>query len=572
MILIVLAGAALIVFLMLRQNRLEKEKYLRKKAGEYGTPGFRRFLPGEIERLSFLSRNRAHTGFGLSDLTWQDLGMDDLFGAISRCSSSPGDEVLLSWLRNPELDPEHLKERGRLIRTMEEQEELRRQAVFLLGKVGSIRDHSFAELMEKLADAPRIRRTPYLLAGLTIPAALVILLIFPVPGILLLIAALGLNLVLSMRARETSDFYLRGIDCVLRMLQCAGALKKLPFPEDTDIAGRLAEEESALQSFRRGSGIVVSSAGTGTGADSVILQYLNLFFHLDLLRLDRMVEIFTEKKEVCFDLLADLGTVDAAISAASFRAALPVFCEPEWNAGTVGKEKGMRTEMNRDGQVQIAVTITDMIHPLIKNPVPNSMKAEGGNLITGSNASGKSTFLKNLGICAVLAQSIFTVPAKAYRGPLLRVATSMSVSDSILGGESYFMAEIRAVKALLDLTEAKETPALVMIDEVLRGTNTIERIAASSQILKALKKPGVIVFAATHDRELTEILKEEYKNWHFEEVITDGDVHFSYRIGEGSAKSRNAIRLLRTLGFDPKLADAAEAEAVRFEQKGVWSL
>lgn len=553
-----LAVIAVIALLMIRQNRLEKEKYLRRKAGEYGTPGFRRLSDDEITRLSRLSRYPDQSGYTLSDLTWQDLGMNDLFRTISRCSSSPGDEVLLAWLRNPEPDPEHLKERAVLIREMQEREDLRRQAVFLLGKVGSIRDHSFAELLEKLEDAPRIKRTPYLLSGSLIPAAVVLMLIFPIPGIFLLTAALGLNLTLSMRARDTSEVYLKGIDCIIRMLQCAGEMRKLSFPEESEITKRLAYAERVMQPFRRGSGIVVSSSGTGLGADSVILQYLNLFFHLDLLRFDRMAEMFSAEKQTCFALLRDLGSIDAAVSAASFRTALSYYCEPEWKSA--------------EKPDKLSLDISEMFHPLIKEPVANSMTAEGGNLITGSNASGKSTFLKNLGISAVLAQSILTVPAKSYRAPLLRVATSMSVSDSILSGESYFMAEIRAVKGIMELTEDGSSPLLIMIDEVLRGTNTIERIAASSQILSALNKPGVIIFAATHDLELTEILKAEYRNWHFEEVITDGDVRFSYHIEEGRAHTRNAIRLLRSQGFDREIADAAEAEAVRFEKKGVWSL
>ena len=86
-----------------------------------------------------------------------------------------------------------------------------------------------------------------------------------------------------------------------------------------------------------------------------------------------------------------------------------------------------------------------------------------------------------------------------------------------------------------------EGKVLCFVDEVLRGTNTVERIAASTQILKSLCHPGVLCFAATHDIELTELLQKDFDNYHFEEDIRDGDIFFNYRIKEGRATTRNAI-------------------------------
>lgn len=85
---------------------------------------------------------------------------------------------------------------------------------------------------------------------------------------------------------------------------------------------------------------------------------------------------------------------------------------------------------------------------------------------------------------------------------------------------------------------------LCFVDEVLRGTNTVERISASTEILKSLSAEQVLCFAATHDVELTELLAKEYDNYHFEEEIVEGDVRFNYRLLTGKATTRNAIKLL----------------------------
>ena len=116
----------------------------------------------------------------------------------------------------------------------------------------------------------------------------------------------------------------------------------------------------------------------------------------------------------------------------------------------------------------------------------------------------------------------------------------MALKDDLLGGESYYIVEIRSMKRIIDETK-KNQKVLCFVDEVLRGTNTVERIAASCEILKSLSKRGTICFAATHDIELTDLLNEEYDNYHFEEEIEQGDVVFNYILKPGKATTRNAI-------------------------------
>jgi DNA mismatch repair ATPase MutS len=112
---------------------------------------------------------------------------------------------------------------------------------------------------------------------------------------------------------------------------------------------------------------------------------------------------------------------------------------------------------------------------------------------------------------------------------------------------------------------------LCFVDEVLRGTNTIERIAASTQILEKLSTSGVICFAATHDIELTHLLEDKYDNYHFREEVSGGDIIFPYQLLQGRAQTRNAIKLLEIIGFSEDVINNADEMARNFLDKGEWN-
>ena len=113
---------------------------------------------------------------------------------------------------------------------------------------------------------------------------------------------------------------------------------------------------------------------------------------------------------------------------------------------------------------------------------------------------------------------------------------------------------------------------ICFVDEVLRGTNTTERIAASSQILKSFAENGVLCFAATHDLELTELLKNHFDNYHFEESVTENDILFNYKLQTGKAATKNAIRLLQLMGYAESIIESANEQAAYFEENGAWKL
>ncbi|MBQ5677037.1 MAG: hypothetical protein IIV45_18575, partial [Lachnospiraceae bacterium] len=248
------------------------------------------------------------------------------------------------------------------------------------------------------------------------------------------------------------------------------------------------------------------------------------------------------------------GKIEAYISIGAYRKSVEYYAIPQ-----------LDTKNNH-------IEAQEMYHPLIDEPVANSFSVNKGMLLTGSNASGKSTFLRMTAINAILAQTAHMALAKSYCGSMFRVYSSMALKDDLEQGDSYFIVEIKALKRILDVVSKDKTPILCFVDEVLRGTNTVERIAASCEILKSLSGQQIMCFAATHDIELTDLLQDSYDNYHFEETIENDDVLFNYRLMKGKARTRNAIKLLGILGYEESIISKANKRAEEFVTKGVWNV
>jgi hypothetical protein len=173
-------------------------------------------------------------------------------------------------------------------------------------------------------------------------------------------------------------------------------------------------------------------------------------------------------------------------------------------------------------------------------------------LVSGSNMSGKSTLLRSVGINAVLALAGAPVCAKRLRISPQTVAAVMRTADSLQEGVSGFYAEIKRLRTVFDLT-AESLPVLFLFDEILHGTNSQDRRAGAEAVIEGLLERGAIGMATTHDLALAEIadrLKPRAANVHFEDQVTDGQMHFDYRLRPGVVPKGNGLVLMRLLGFD----------------------
>lgn len=207
----------------------------------------------------------------------------------------------------------------------------------------------------------------------------------------------------------------------------------------------------------------------------------------------------------------------------------------------------------------------EMNSPLLfDKSVPNSFSLqEGSILLTGSNASGKSTFLRAVGINELLALTVGLAFAKEWITDCYQITTAIDLHDSLEKGVSYFMAEAMAIGRMIQSKKRQ----LLLLDEIFRGTNTIDRISAATYTLKYLAKRNFVI-VATHDIELTELLKEDYRNYHFEEDIFEDDIHFDYQLKVGPTNSKNAIAILKMQDYPKDIIEDALALAKKLEEKG----
>ncbi len=536
-----------------RNNRQQYQWFLHKVKGMWGNVPEREYTSKELDSISHYAKNHQDGHFMIDDITWNDLSMDSIFMMMNGTMSSCGEDVLYRMLRIPEFDREILEKRNELITYFAENEKERYEVQRLVSKVRKMSELSISDYIYALKDVDRESRLKYIVMAVATLFSLGLIFVSPAVGVFALIAMLVNNGLVHMRESKKIEPYLNCVVCIVRLLTAADGFAKMKNPMIQAYLDRIENGRKKMKDFRKGSYLVASSNSIQDGLEAIVISYLKIFFHVDLIKFYSMIKLVDGHEADIDDMFAAMGEMDALIAIASFREFLPYYCLPEF----VGNGE------------RVSCSMTDIYHPMIEEPVPNSIHIQKGVLVTGSNASGKSTFLKTVAINAILAQTIYTCTATRYCGNFLRVLTSMALRDDLSSGESYYIVEIKSLKRILKECE-QGVPVLCIVDEVLRGTNTIERIAASSRILRSLARENVLPLAATHDIELSCILEDVYENYHFEEEIVENDVLFNYLIKSGRATSRNAIKLLEIIGYDKKIIEDAQAAARDFEKTGRW--
>lgn len=548
-ILLFLVGAGLLGFYEKRKGR---KLFLEKMIASWGKIPQREYSYEELDHISQFFRQREKEDFYIDDITWNDLDMDRIFALINQSVSPVGDEYMYDLLRKPIFQEEELEERQRLLEFFTENQKERHRIQSVLAGIRKPGNVSVYEAIHVTKEVEIQGRGIQILMCGAFFLSLLFFAVMPSPGIFCFLGVCILNIVTYFLRKQDIDLYLNSFRCVLQLLDAQKNLEKLKIPELEDYTEQGRKYQKELAAFRKGSFLVLDQSSTGGGLEGLFLDYIRMLTHMDLIKFSAMMKTMQKHQEEILGLMKIFGYLDAMISIASFRKSLPYFSVPE-----IKKED------------RAFLKVKNLYHPLLSQPVANSIEADKGILVTGSNASGKSTFLKNIAVNTILAQTVYTVTASEYQAPYFKVMTSMALRDDLERGESYFIVEIRSLKRILEEAE-KEECLLCIIDEVLRGTNTIERIGASSRILADLERTHVLPFAATHDIELSYILEDLYENYHFEEEVKEHEVVFNYLLKKGRVTTRNAIRLLEMTGYKRSLSEEAKKAVKDFEETGIW--
>jgi len=473
--------------------------------------------------------------FAIDDRTWNDLDMDFVYSQIDRTLTAPGEQILYSILRLPHVKSTELQNRSRLIKLFFQDQKLRERIQIALIKFKKKGGNYLTDFLWGERPAANKYTFQYFLLICLIPIFIVLgLLNFSLAWIGL-VATLITNMVIHYRTKQRIYEHLTAIRYLGIMIRCATNFIEIKHP--------LLEEhqKEAKNSITLVSPITRRTSLLGRETENPLLEYLNIIFLIEVRAFYSILRVIEQYSVQLRQIFTMLGFVDSMISVASFRAGLKYFVEPEF--------------MNSSPFLKVE----EAFHPLIGNPIPNSISFESkGVLITGSNMSGKTTFLKTIGINALLAQTINTCLAKKYKSIFFNILTLIGRADNVIEGKSYYLDEVQALLRIINFSDSKVT-ALCLLDETFRGTNSLERISASTEALLYLSKRNCVVFVTTHEHEISKLVGKAYDNYHFSEDIRESEgISFSYRLHKGASISHNAIKLLRYIGFPDGISSRAE--------------
>ena len=481
----------------------------------------------------------------VDDTTWNDLDMDRVFARVNACHTSVGEEYLYSQLHTPLSDEAPLEKREALLRLLDADPKKRLELQVILSRMGKSPASGLLSLGYE-ASSKRLK-APFIYTLLALVPLLCAGFFFVSwqAGLFAVLLAFVANIVVYSLTKLYIERELAALRYFSTLLWCAKKICRLGL--SSEITAALSKN---LRVFRKIGGKISSMTRDKLSDADMYAEYVRIPFLVDIRNYNRAMSLIEKNSEVFLAIYELVGALDAAVAVLSFRKSLPHWCAPEFSEARVIETEGV-------------------YHPLLSEPVPNDARIARGCLVSGSNASGKSTFIKALAVNGIFAQTIHTCAAHGFRAPFALVVTSMAVRDDIAAGESYFITEIKSLRRIMDALN--DAFCICYIDEILKGTNTVERIAASAAVLHFLSGLPCLTIAATHDIELTRMLEGCFDNSHFEERIDKEGMSFDYKIKYGPSNSRNAIALLDYMKFDEHIIEEAQRMVKHFEQTGTWS-
>jgi hypothetical protein len=496
----------------------------------------------------------------LDDRTWSDLDLDAVFSKIDHTASTLGQQALYHRLRST-YSSEHLAAFEALVDRFATNANDRARARRSVGKLRDPQGYNLWWMGQpKAIDArPWFAVFPVLTVAALVGIALIPISAIPV------VAILAINLFVRAVTHHDIGRITRAFRQLAPVIAAAQSLRFLAGDASPAIGRTLVEDAARLRRLKMLSRwanenplmLSLSANPLAMMANdfvSVVYEYVNTLLLLDATGVYFGARDLRLHCAALLRVVGAIGDVDAATSVAQYRETQPLWVRPGFSD---------------DG----AVVAVDLCHPLLNAPVANSISLHLGEgvLVTGSNMSGKSTFLRTIGVNAVMAQTINTCIAREYRSPRFRVRSSIGRKDSLLEGKSYYVVEVEALVELLQASQSRE-PHLILLDELFHGTNTVERIAAGDAVLHSLlaegreRKPHVVI-AATHDLELMSLLSGVYAAYHFGDAISDAGPVFDHRLKAGASTNRTALALLRQKGAPAGLLERADATAGRLDQR-----
>ncbi|WP_111708670.1 MutS-related protein [Lutibacter citreus] len=497
--------------------------------------------PKENEYFNFYSikqyfKNSIHKNKSfhlITEPTSKDLDIDEIFKFIDRTTSKIGQQYLYYKIRTIGTI-EKLKNFDTLSNLFLNNKTLRIKSQLILSKLNSNNAYDLENLInDKPIEKPTYLKLIYVSSLTSI--LLIISGFFNPIFFLFLIPVFFINTVFHYKNKENITYYISAVNQLSKALTVGKKLSKIEEINNYFSDVSFLKKVSTIKNKTEFIAFEKQISNEYALFFWFVIELLKILFMIEYLVFYSFVDDISKEKESIDKLFQFIGEIDAAISVASLKADQVETCAPNF---TLNKQ----------------ITTKEIKHPLIKNCIPNNLNLINKSLLlTGSNMSGKTTFIRTIATNSILAQTLNICFAKEYSAPFLKVYSSIRITDDLLDDTSYYLKEVLTIKELIKASEDKN-PCLFVLDEIFKGTNTIERISGGKAILTFINKKNHIVLVSTHDVELTELLKNDsYELYHFNESIENGKLIFDHKLKPGKLKTRNAIKILELYDYPDEI-------------------
>jgi len=518
----------------LKKIELLNEKWGKQKENEY-------FDFEAIEQYFVNTTKKEQAYHVISDQTNNDLDINEIFKFIDRTSSKIGQQYLYYKIRTIK-SQEELHSFDKLVSLFKNDDKLRLNCQMELLKLNTNSSYDLEKLINEVAiTKPNFYK---FLLPLSLFSILSIIVGFFYPIVFLLLMPLFfINTVLHYKTKNYIRYYLSAVSQLNRTLKVSKRIisnhKIKEYFTDLTFIKEISEIsfKTLFISFEKQLGNEFAALFW------LIIELIKIQFNIEAIIFYSFIDDIITKKENIDKMFCFVGKIDSAISVASVSFRNDNICKPRF---VDTKE----------------ITIKNMLHPLIDDCIPNDITLQNKSLLlTGSNMSGKTTFIRMLAINSILSQTLNIAFASEFSIPYYKVYSSIRIEDNLLENTSYYLKEVLTIRDFIEISKAKY-PSLFILDEIFKGTNTIERISGGKAILSYLNKGDNFVFVSTHDIELTELLvNDRFELYHFSEKIEKNELQFDHKLKKGKLQTRNAIKILELYGY-PKdiIFDARKTE------------
>lgn len=471
----------------------------------------------------------------VDDRTWFDLNLDQIFEKIDCSVSTVGSQFLYHSLRKYEFDEKILKQRSDYYQIFQQNSDLREKIQLIMLRLKNSRSGFISHLIfNEIPEKPKIFPFIYLSSFLSI-AATVAISIYP-PILFVMMALAIINIILNKIYAKDAYAYFYGLNYLNIMLGMVEDLGHLNTDDEIPEIDFLKKQRKFANRLKGKIGWLVIDRSRMNELTEAFIDYLNIICLFDLVTFFRSINDLKNHQGEIQEIFKAVARLDASIGIASYLSQSE-HCVPEFKKN-------------------VPLQFRQIYHPLLEKPVANDFVAgEKSCLITGSNMAGKTTFIKTVGVNFILAQTLHFCLAENAIIPHKIIKSSIQRGDQIIDGKSYYLVEVEALLEFIRLSENSHN-FLFLVDEIYRGTNTVERIAAATAALEFLGRSN-FVMVTTHDIELQDLLVDSYEMYHFNEQVEKDVYFFDYKIKSGPCVSRNAIKLLELTGYPKSITEQA---------------